>query len=658
MRTGNLRRTISFLLSFIMVLSICFAAIPSEVKAAGAGTITIDASKSELHRGDLVDITVSLSGNESATGVNAVISYDSDMLQLQGNASLGDAKNGAFVSTVNDTTPGNISAIIAMEGETAVNGVLFTAQFVVKDTAKGNLNIAVSNTDFTDINYGSVTPGIVNNTENMRVVVPVTGITLNKQTASIARGASEQLTAALAPADADSTVTWTSSNPSVASVSADGTVTANAAGSAVITATADGKSASCTVTVTVPLNGIAITGGASTIKKGTTTKLSVTYDPEDTTDSKTVTWTSSDSSVATVDSTGLVTAVADGTATITAKVGEKTATRVITVKEVKLTGIEIKEKATIYRGETEKLAVTYIPEDTTDDRTIAWTSSDTDVATVDNEGNVTALKEGTADITATAFNGKKATSVITVKENHLTQDLGDTIEFDKLDGPVLQNQAVRMYDMLNLAKIIEENHITDSITIKWSSSNKEVATVDQSGWLKGLKEGTTRIEAVITATDGEGNETGKYTVGTDIEIKEIPLNSIAFDKIIKEMKVGDTEVLSIIYNPADTTVDKTVEWSTSDAGIISVKDGKITALKAGKATITAKVGEKTVSCEIEVKQASAAGGNAAGNVGTSAGTTGGAQTGDAANIMLYLVLILMSLITMFVLQFKKLHRVR
>ncbi|MCI9615076.1 MAG: hypothetical protein HFG93_07975 [Dorea sp.] len=924
MRTGNLRKTISLVLSFIMVLSICLVSVPGEVKAAGAGTISISANKSELHRGDLVDITVSLSGNETATGVNAVISYDSDKLQLQGNAKLGDAKEGAFVSTVNDATPGSISAIVAMDGENYVNGVLFTAQFLVKDTAKGKLDVSVLNTDFTDIDYNSVTPSIMNNTADMRVVVPVTGISLNKMTASIARGTSEQLTAVLAPADADSTITWTSSNPAVASVSVDGTVTAVTAGSTVITASAEGKSASCTVTVTVPLNGITITGGVSAIKKGTTTKLDVTYDPADTTDSKAVTWTTSDSKIATVDSTGLVTAVADGTVTITAKVGSKTATHVITVKEVKLTAISIKPATTIHRGENEKLTVAYTPEDTTDDRTVTWTSTDTNVAVVDGDGNVTAkakgqaiikaavgsleaqctvtvdaplesinptkpsidliknqtekityklnpedttddktvtfassaedvvsvgpdgtltakkegtatvtmtgangitatvavnvkeipidqvvldknnaeiekgettsltatigpenntdddkqirwessdtsivtvdkaitnpgesvtitatnkggkavitakaangtsavceinvpihiesismdsertinrgttemleetlkltfnpenttdertltwtssnpavatvdagtgmihpLKEGTTKVTATTVNGKTAEADITVKENHLTPALADDIKFTRLDNPILKNQTLNMHDILNLAEIIEDNQITDTINIQWTSSKKEIATVDQSGRVTGLKEGTTYIEAVITATDGEGREIGKYTVGTDVEVKEIPLKSIAFNKIIKEMQVGATEVLSVIYNPEDTTDPRDVEWSTSDAGIISVENGKITALKAGMATITAKVGDKTVSCEIEVKGTSAAGGAAGGNTGrndaASAVRNGGAQTGDTSNIIVYLVLILMSLITMFVLRYRKLYSAR
>lgn len=915
MGKGNLKRILSCMLSFILVLSIYLTALPGEVKAAGAGTVTVTASKLELHRGDTVEITVSLSGNENAPGTKVVFEYDADMLELQvpsGGVTAGDAAQGATLVDVNTNTQGSITAVIMRSDDTPINGVMFKVQFKVKDTGKGSVNPRISSTEFTTIDYNTVTPQIVNNASGMKVVVPAAGISLNKTAASIARGASETLTASLTPADADSTVTWASSNESVASVAQDGTVTAKAKGTAKITAAANGKSASCTVTVNAPLNAITINGTATTIKKGTTTKLSVVYDPEDTTDSKAVTWTSSAPAVATVDAAGLVTAVSDGTATITAKVGTKTATYAITVQEIKLTGITIKNAATIHRGGSETLAVTYNPENTTDDRTVIWTSSDTEVATVDGAGKVTAkkigsskikaqvgafssectvtvdaplesivptnpaidmiknqtaivgykfhpedttdsktvtftssapdvvsvdgsgelsakkagsavitiagynnitaavnvkveeipinkivldkqnaevekgqtagltaaiapanntdddkqirwessdtsiatvspsvtnsgetvtvtatnkggkatitakaangtkasceinvpihienismdaaktinrgataaldvtylpadttdekkvtwtssdtdvatvnsqtgmieaLKKGTTNITATTANGKTAVTVVTVNENHLEQAIGDTIEFEKMDGPVLRNQKLNMRAVLNLDKLIEANQITDTISIKWTSSAPDVATVDQSGYVTGVKEGTTHIEAVITATDGEGNVVGEYTVGTDVEIKEIPLESIAFNKIIKKMQVGATDVLSVIYNPENTTDVRDVVWASSDESILSVADGKITALKAGKATITAKVGDKTAACEIEVEETKSPG--SAGMVkkgGSTNADRGNARTGDNANIMMYLVLILASLVTMFVLQIRK-----
>ena len=167
-------------------------------------------------------------------------------------------------------------------------------------------------------------------------VVSVTDITLNKTSATLNVGGTETLTATVAPSNAtNKTVTWTSSNSSVASVS-NGVVTAKAAGTATITVkTADGnKTATCTVTVktpTVAVTGISLNKTATTLTVGATETLTATVAPTNATD-KTVTWTSSNPSVASV-SNGVITAKSAGTATITVKTadGNKTASCVVVV---------------------------------------------------------------------------------------------------------------------------------------------------------------------------------------------------------------------------------------------------------------------------------------------------------------------------------------
>lgn len=912
MKRRGLRRAVSFLLSFVLVLGMCMTAVPNNVKAADGDVVfTVTADKQVLHRGDTVTVTVSMAGNTDAYGVQCEYGYDKHKLNLE-NVGFGEvitatkAEPGTNLADASGAD-GSISIVIAKSSSPIINGNIVNLTFkVLEDASAGNVafdtqDIIVSDeTSNPTISYDSV-----DNT-NLSIVIPATGISLNKTTADIAKGQTEQLTATLTPADSNSEITWKSSDESVASVDGNGLVTAKKAGKATITATAEGKSAACTVNVTIPLNKITIKGTVSTIKKGQTTQLSVEYDPEDTTENKTVTWSSSNESHAKVDQNGLVTAVADGDAVITAKVGNKTATYAISVKEVKLTSISIKSAATIHRGESEKLEVTYNPADTTDDRTVRWTSSDETKVKVDGNGNVTAVavggaditatvgdktatchvtvdaplksiipaqtsvemvkkqtyeikytldpadttdskavtfassatdvvdvdatgkltakkagdavitltgangvkaevnvtvteipvdrvildklnatvekgdsidltatlgpdnttdddktikwtssdndivsvntttsnsgdevtvtagqKGGTATITATAWNGTKATceifvpihmtgislpagaminrnsttnpatkvldvvydpenttddktvtwksdnpeiakvdpvtgvieglkegtanitatttgtktpysatTKITVVENHLDEALGDEIEFEKVEEPVLKGQSINMYSQMNLAAIIEENQITDDIVITWTSSDPTVATVDQSGAVWGVKEGKTTIKAVITAIDGSGNQVGEYTVETEIEIKEIPLESIAFNKIIKEMQVGATDTLSIIYNPDNTTDVRDVVWTSSDPTVLSVKDGKLTALKAGTAEITAKVGDKTATCTITVKAASSANGNKVNGGKNQTGT--GVNTGDTANIGLYIMLMFVS----------------
>ncbi len=172
--------------------------------------------------------------------------------------------------------------------------------------------------------------------------VDVTGISLDKPTLGLtAGGDTATLTATVSPDTAtDKTVTWTSSDTSVATV-ADGVVIPVAAGTATITATAGGKTATCTVTVepaTVAVTGVSLNKTSIVLLTNgqNTETLTATVKPDDATD-KTVTWTSSDESVATVDQNGKVTAIATGTATITAKAGDKTASCTVFVNKVTIT---------------------------------------------------------------------------------------------------------------------------------------------------------------------------------------------------------------------------------------------------------------------------------------------------------------------------------
>ena len=174
---------------------------------------------------------------------------------------------------------------------------------------------------------------------------------------------------------------------------------------------------------TVAVTEVKITSTVKEVTAGETITLEATVSPENATD-KTVTWTSSDTAIATVDSTGKVTGVAAGTATITAKAGEKTAAVDVTVKAAATGGgetttiavTEVKITSTVTEvtaGETITLKAEVLPADATD-KTVTWSSSDTAIATVDSTGKVTGVAAGTATITAKA--GEKTTAVdVTVK---------------------------------------------------------------------------------------------------------------------------------------------------------------------------------------------------------------------------------------------------
>ena len=170
---------------------------------------------------------------------------------------------------------------------------------------------------------------------------PVTGVSVTVENATIKAGETTQATAAVTPADADDTaVTWSSSNATVATVDENGVVTGVAAGEATITATStvdNTKSGSCTVTVieaqgSIPVTGVTVTPATTSVQVGKTRSLTATVAPANA-DNKTVTWSSSNEAIATVNANGVVTGKAVGTVTITAttKVGNKAASCQVTV---------------------------------------------------------------------------------------------------------------------------------------------------------------------------------------------------------------------------------------------------------------------------------------------------------------------------------------
>ena len=585
MRKTQWKKIASFILSLMLVFGMCFSLAPEQVEAADDVTFTVESDKKDLQRGDTVTVTVSMSGNETAVGIQYDLKFDDTMLEFveAGEGAAIDELDRAdlFALNVPVNVPDSVRLIIGRPSKALPNGELFTVTFKVKDTAKGACEFT-SEVELLDVTDGVVSNTIDDNTDGTTVSVAATAIALNKSTLTLVKGASEQLIATLTPADATSKVTWTSTDSNIVTVDSEGKVQAVAAGKATITAAANGHTASCEVTVTSPLSSIEIKGDEDTLLKGESTQLRVVYDPADTTDNKTVTWTSSDNNVATVDQNGLVKALAEGTVTITATVGGKTDTYEITVVEIKLNGIALnKTTADLHRGDTIVLSVIYDPSNTTDSKTVTWKSSDTSVATVDANGKVTAVNAGTATITATVGNHSAECTV--------TVDVplkGIVVEKAEID--LVKNQFATILYTLNPADT------TDAKVVTFASDNTAVATVDANGVVKALKAG----KAVITLT-GANNITATVVVN----VTEIPIDTVVLDKLNITLEAGESDQLTAIVKPENTTDDdKSIVWSSSDETVATVDaNGKVTAVKGGTATITATAwnGVKA-TCEVFV----------------------------------------------------------
>lgn len=249
--------------------------------------------------------------------------------------------------------------------------------------------------------------------------VVVESISLDKTSVTLQATQTASLTVTFNPANAtNKQIAWSSSAQEVAMVSADGLITAKAVGSAVITATsANGKTAVCNVTVeATPAESVTITPPASTtLRQGEKLTLSATVLPDLTTD-KTVRWSSSDPSVATVSASGEVTAIGGGTVEITAACGNVSDKISLTVNSIITTLSVSPSDVSVEKGREVVITAIYTPE-TPDLLNLVWTSSQPSVATVDASGKVSCLVPGETVITVSdTESGLSASCAVTVTD--------------------------------------------------------------------------------------------------------------------------------------------------------------------------------------------------------------------------------------------------
>ena len=427
------------------------------------------------------------------------------------------------------------------------------------------------------------------------VPIAVTSVSLNSTSMELVEGTTQTLIATVSPSNADNQkVIWSSSNSSVATVT-DGVVTAIKAGTATITVKTDegAKTATCNVTVVakkIPVTSVSLDQTKIELTEGDELTLTATVKPHDATN-KNVSWSSSNSSVATV-TDGVVTAIKAGTATITVKTvdGAKTATCKVTVvaKEIPVTSVSLDQtKIELTEGDELTLTATVKPDEAAN-KNVSWSSSNSSVATV-TDGVVTAIKAGTATITVRTDDGNKtATCEVTVKAKSISVE---SVSLDKTSVELTEGDETTLR-----ATVKPDNASNKGVT--WSSSNKAVATV-ADGKVTAIKAGTTTI--TVTTDDGNMTATCKVTV----RAKSISVESVSLNMNSIELYEGDGITLRATVKP-DNATNKGVTWSSSNKAVATVADGKVTAIKAGTTTITVTTddGNKTATCTVTVSSTS------------------------------------------------------
>jgi len=416
----------------------------------------------------------------------------------------------------------------------------------------------------------------------------VASVALTPSTATVSIGATTPFQAT--PKDASGkpvagvNVFWNSEHTDIATVNSSGVVTGVALGTTHIAASAGGASATATVTVTdQPVASVTVKPTSSSIRVGQTVTLTGTaYDAAgDVLSGRTIAWTSSDESIATVDVSGVVTGVGPGGAVITGTAEGKQGTATVTVSAVPVARVDVKPAAdTLVLGDSVQLTATAFDSagNVITGRTPAWTSSNSSVAIVTSDGQVFSRASGTAKITAT-IGGKSAAATITVIPPPVA-----SVTVAPADTSIIVGTTATLVATLKDAS----GTVLTGRTIKWSTSDASVASVNATGVVTGVVASATAV--TITATSEGQSGTASVTV------KPLPVASVTVMPAAPVILAGDSVQLTATAFDADSKPlpGLTFSWTSSDGTVATVSaTGMVTSLADGMTTITATTSGKS-----------------------------------------------------------------
>jgi uncharacterized protein YjdB len=394
--------------------------------------------------------------------------------------------------------------------------------------------------------------------------------------------------------DLSSAATWTSSDPTVATVSTAGVVTGVVSGSVTVTAKSGAFTGSANITVngtSTNLSAIAITPVNPSIPVNTAQQLTATgtYSDGSSRDlTALVTWSSSTIANATVDVAGLVSGVAAGSSTVTATLGSVSTSTSVTVTAPTIASISISpDDLTLPIGVDQQYTATAVYSDGSSQdlvADVAWTSSATSVASIDNSGLATTLTAGTTTITATVGTFTDSASITVVPANLTSITL----------SPASASIAVGTSQQFTATGNFDDGSTQVLTSLQWSSSVTSTVTIDANGLAFAAGPGT----STVTATSGAISGTASLTItsATLVSLDIAPSNS--------SMPVGAVKQFTAIGNFSDkSTQDLTqsVLWTTSNPGVATINNlGSVTSSVTGSTTITATSGSVTRSTTLTV----------------------------------------------------------
>ena len=586
----------------------------------------------------VVALSVSLTGNTSNVLVGGVVQARAEPRDVDGNVLTGRFTQWTSSNPAQATVdangnilgklPGTVTITATVEGKTAdVLVVVVLAPVSSLSLNLGASTIQIQQTTpatvvLRDVNnnvltgrtvlYYTTTPAIATvnasgvvlaiapgtafitaSSEGVSTSVPVTVIPIPVSSVSVSLGNSNLVTGTTTQAFAvtrdasnnvlnDRSIVWLSSNPTVATVNANGLVTAVSAGSANIVANSEGQTGSALVTIaTAPVAAVSVSVAPPAVIVGASSQATaVLRDANNNVlTGRTITWTSLNTAVATVDANGVVTSIAAGTANIRATSESVSNTTPFTVLPVPVNSVSVSlgNSNLVTGGSTQATAVTRdAANNVLTGRVITWISSNPLVATVDANGFVTSVGAGSANITATS-ESRSGFATVTVAVAPVA-----TVSVSLVPSSIVAGTTAQAGVVLRDAN----NNVLTGRSVTWTSLNTAVATVDASGFVTSFTAGT----VIIRATSEGVSNTATLTVTL------VPVNSVTVSLASTSVVVGATTQASAVTRDASNNVltGRAIAWSSSNPAVATVDaNGLVTSVGAGSANITAASETKT-----------------------------------------------------------------
>jgi len=479
----------------------------------------------------------------------------------------------AKASRTDESKP--VSTAVTFEIISGEEFVTIDAKGKVKGIAEGEAVVRATAEAGTEDAYEDVT---------IRVCVPATKVALNTTKAVMVLGGEQlQLEAVMLPEENTDKLFWSSSNEEVATVDENGLVTAHSVGSVKITAiSGSGKKATCSVTVGAPADTVEYTSLKSTslaVGKTLTLKAKASRTDKSKPVSTAVTFEIiSGEEFATIDAKGKLTGVATGEVVVRARavacVEDVYADVIINVCIPATKVVLNTTKAVmVLDGEQLQLEAVMLPEENTD--TLSWSSSKEEVATVDENGLVTAHSAGSVKITATSGSGKKATCSVTVGAP------ADTVEYISLKSTSLA-VGKTLTLKAKASRTDKSKPVSTAVTFE-IISGEEFATIDAKGKLTGVATG----EVVVRATAAAGTEEAYADVTINVCI---PVTSVKFEQTKVTLALGETVELQMpVLSPENHT--DTLKFYSDKEDIVKIDElGNLVPVSKGSAKIYAESG--------------------------------------------------------------------